>query len=83
MRAPTIIIAASLAGGALAQSSSILRTSRERPSSAARLPGDLVGMSLESDRWNDWTGSLSHPNDFTYTLLDNLKQKTGVAWPIR
>ncbi|KAJ2977670.1 hypothetical protein NQ176_g4237 [Zarea fungicola] len=54
-----------------------------RSNAAAPLPNNLIGFSIKSDRWNDWTGRLSDPNKYTYTLLDNLKQKTGVASPIR
>jgi len=47
------------------------------------LPQDLCGFSIEPDRWPDWAGNVTHRNDFTYTLLNNLKEKTGVAPRIR
>jgi hypothetical protein len=74
---------ASFVGYASALDSFTMVTQFVRPSSAVPLSNNLVGFSIESDRWNDWTGSLSHPNNLTCTLLHNLKQKTGVASPIR
>jgi hypothetical protein len=84
MRAVSFFSNLSLVVGALAQDASVaLTVPSNKPTSASPLANDLVGMSLEADRWNDWTGNLTHPNDFTYTLLDNLKQKTGIAPVIR
>jgi hypothetical protein len=77
------LIVTALAGAALGQSTFDLMTSFKKPPSVAPLPRGLVGLSIEADRWNDWTGNLTHPNDFTYTLLDNLKKKTGEAPSIR
>jgi len=54
-----------------------------RPSCTMPLPQDLCGFSIEPDRWPDWAGNVTHRNDFTYTLLNNLKEKTGVAPRIR
>lgn len=60
-----------------------LRFSSSRPSCAMPLPQDLCGFSIEPDRWPEWAGNTSHRNDFTYTMLSTLKEKTGVAPTIR
>lgn len=60
-----------------------LQFSWDRPSVANPLPQDLCGFSIEPDRWPDWAGNVTNKNGFTYTLLSNLKEKTGVAPRIR
>ncbi|KAJ5826134.1 hypothetical protein N7474_003272 [Penicillium riverlandense] len=57
--------------------------SSSRPEVAVPLPQNLCGLSIEPDRWPDWAGNGTHRNEFTYTLLSNLKEKTGVAPRIR
>lgn len=62
---------------------STLLFSWSQTAAAMPLPPDLCGLSIETDRWPDWAGNVSQKNDFTYTLLNNLKVKTGIAPPIR
>ncbi|KXL43444.1 MAG: glycoside hydrolase family 79 protein [Acidomyces sp. 'richmondensis'] len=54
-----------------------------RPSYAMPLPQDLCGFSIEPDMWPGWAGNKTHRNDFTYMLLNNLTEKSGVAPRIR
>ena len=54
-----------------------------KPRGTFRLPADLNGFSIEADRWPDWAGRVSDKNILTYNLLDNIKQRTGVAPKIR
>jgi hypothetical protein len=54
-----------------------------RSASAMPLPRDLCGLSIEADRFPDWAGNVTHRNEFTYTLMNNLREKTGLAPPIR
>ncbi len=44
---------------------------------------DVAGLSIEEDRWPDWTGNYTAPNTYTIQLLQNLKDRTGVAVPFR
>ncbi|KAH8810928.1 glycoside hydrolase family 79 protein [Xylogone sp. PMI_703] len=80
-----ILICAVVAGTVQAQdaTNSRLQLSWTRPSNAVPLPPDLCGLSVEPDRWPDWAGNVTHRNEFTYRLLNTLKQKTGVAPRIR
>ena len=64
----------------------VLRVSFDRPTYNTYVSTTLAGLSIEGDRWPelarlDW--NLTHPNNYTYTLLNNLKEKTGSAVPIR
>lgn len=75
-----LIAAASLAGAAAAyDATTTIEVAPKRPQGALLFPGNVAGFSLETDRWNEWTGNLSHPNTFTYALLSNLRDRTGVA----
>lgn len=79
------LVFALVAGLAGAQeiTDSRLQFSRSRPSCAMSLPGNLCGFSIEPDRFPDWAGNVTHKNNYTYTLLNTLKQKTGSAPRIR
>ncbi|KAJ8521136.1 hypothetical protein ONZ45_g2122 [Pleurotus djamor] len=52
------------------------------PSTAPTLSPTLLSLSLEQDRWTDWSGSTSR-NEFFFNTLDNIKQLTGEAPQIR
>ena len=71
------------ASASVAQVDSILDLPPFAPYSLQSLPQNLVGMSIEEDRWPDWTGNYTSPNSFTMQLLQNLKDRTGVAIPVR
>ena len=60
-----------------------LNLALKRPDSAKPVPGDLAGLSIEADRFPAWAGNGTERNEFTYTLLNNLKEKTGVPPYIR
>lgn len=77
-----LALVASLAG-AQEIADSRLQFSNSRPSCAMFLPGDLCGFSIEPDRFPDWAGNVTHKNNFTYTLMNTLKQKTGAAPRVR
>lgn len=61
----------------------ILHFTWDQPDLAMPLPQDLCGFSFEADRFPDWAGHVSQRNNFTYNLLNNLKEKTGVPPPVR
>lgn len=42
----------------------------------------LIGLSIEQDRWLDWSGNTSR-NDFFFNTLNNLVGITGQPPPIR
>jgi hypothetical protein len=79
------LVLALVANEACAQTitNSTLYYASERPSSAMSLPANLCGFSIEPDRYPEWAGNYTHKNAFTYTLMDTLKNKTGVAPRIR
>jgi hypothetical protein len=74
-----------VAGAVVAQDDikSNLRMSLGKPSCAVPLPGNLLGFSIEPDRFPDWAGNVSSKNEYTYTLMSDLKEKTGVTPSIR
>jgi hypothetical protein len=78
-------LASTLVCAALAQNDTLstLRVTFDRPDYARYLNPTLAGLSIELDRFPDWAGNLSHPNEYTHALLDNLKQRTGAAVTIR
>ncbi|KAJ7274489.1 glycoside hydrolase family 79 protein [Mycena haematopus] len=55
------------------------------PLSAGNSPsisGNLVSLSIEQDRWLDWSGNITR-NTFFFNTLDNLVSLTGVSPTIR
>jgi hypothetical protein len=80
-----LMLAALTFSTATAQSitNSTLQYLSTRPSCALALPANLCGFSIEADRFPDWAGNVSSRNNYTFTLLNTLKQKTGVAPRIR
>ncbi|KAF4596450.1 Glycoside hydrolase family 79 protein [Pleurotus pulmonarius] len=52
------------------------------PSGAPVISPSLLSLSLEQDRWPDWSGATSR-NDFFFNTLDNLNQITGQPPHIR
>ncbi|KAJ9092041.1 hypothetical protein QFC21_007021 [Naganishia friedmannii] len=54
-----------------------------QPPYAAPLSKELLGLSIEGDRFEDWTGPLGQPNSFTHQALRNLSDRTGTPCPIR
>ncbi|KAF8659043.1 hypothetical protein AX16_001916 [Volvariella volvacea WC 439] len=52
------------------------------PTGAQRVSGSFISLSIEQDRWTDWSGTTSR-NEFFFNVLDNLKQITGEAPRIR
>lgn len=80
-----LALASTLVWAALAQNvtTSTLRVTFDRPDYARYVNPTLAGLSIELDRFPDWAGNLSHPNEYTHALLDTLKQRTGAAVTIR
>jgi hypothetical protein len=62
---------------------STMRVTFDRPDYARYVNPTLAGLSIELDRFPDWAGNISHPNEYTYALLNNLKQRTGAAVTVR
>ncbi|KDR81787.1 hypothetical protein GALMADRAFT_221653 [Galerina marginata CBS 339.88] len=52
------------------------------PSAAPTIAPDLVSLSIELDRWTDWSGTTSR-NAFTFNALNNLGQITGAPPRLR
>lgn len=85
----TTFLASSLALGASAASANsnvgtnpISRIPLKQPKHARELPKDLIGISIESAVVNEWAGTTA-PNQFVNQALNNLKELTGVATPVR
>mgnify|MGYP006950205281 CR=1 FL=1 len=53
------------------------------PSYGQPLSHELLGLSIEGDRFEDWTGPLGHANAYTHQALRNISTRTGVTCPIR
>lgn len=53
------------------------------PKDTEPVANDLQSFSIEFSYFPDFTGNKSHPNEFSRTLLGNLKDITGVAPVIR
>jgi hypothetical protein len=53
------------------------------PPWAQPLSRELLGLSIEGDRFEDWSGPLGSPNKFTHQVLKNISDRTGVTCPIR
>jgi hypothetical protein len=79
----TLAFAAAVCAVAQDVTDTSLRFSWSQPPSAMRLPQDLCGFSIESDRFPHWAGNVTSKNVFTYNLMNNLKEKTGKAPHIR
>ncbi len=48
------------------------------------LSKDLIGLSIEMDRWTSWAGpQVGQPNTFLNQVLDNLSNLTGKPVPLR
>jgi hypothetical protein len=60
-----------------------LELSLEMPDTALPIPAGMCGLSIEADRVVDWAGEPGDANQFTYNLMNNIKERTGVAPPIR
>lgn len=60
-----------------------LELSLEMPDTALPIPAGMCGLSIEADRFVDWAGEPGDANQFTYNLMNNIKDRTGVAPPIR
>ncbi|ETS78715.1 hypothetical protein PFICI_08568 [Pestalotiopsis fici W106-1] len=60
-----------------------LELSLEMPDTALPLPASMCGLSIEADRFVDWAGEPGKANQFTWNLMNNTKEKTGIAPPIR
>ena len=52
------------------------------PSAAPSIAPSLIGLSLEQDRWLDWSGNTSR-NNFFFNTLNNIVGITGQAPHIR
>jgi hypothetical protein len=52
------------------------------PNGSVSVVPNLVGFSLEQDRWTDWAG-LNTRNEFLFNVLDNLRALSGVPPIIR
>jgi hypothetical protein len=50
----------------------------ETPDYAVTVSPALFSFSIEQDRWTDWAGTTA-PNEFTYNVLNNLRDITGTA----
>ncbi|KAJ9112852.1 hypothetical protein QFC19_000407 [Naganishia cerealis] len=58
-------------------SSNTLYIPPHAPPYATRLSNELLGLSIEGDRFEDWTGPLGQPNTFTHQALKNISDRTA------
>lgn len=58
------------------QSSTTINISIPAPNGSIQIPRNLIGFSLEQDRWVDWAG-LDERNQFFFNVLDNMKAISG------
>lgn len=64
------------------QSSATVNISISPPSGSIQVAPNLIGFSLEQDRWTDWAG-LDNRNQFFFNVLDNLRALSGEPPMIR
>ena len=69
--------------GQLASCQVDILISVSQPRTAFHVSQSFVSFSIEADRWLDWVGTISSPNDFFLNTLDNLQQLTGIPPQIR
>ncbi|KAI9152358.1 Polyketide synthase [Paramyrothecium foliicola] len=74
-------IALTVATGVVAEAN--LELNEARPDKALPITGSLLGLSIEADRFPDWSGPFGEQNEFTYRLMNNIKDRTGVPPTIR
>ncbi|KAH7108203.1 hypothetical protein BKA62DRAFT_781574 [Auriculariales sp. MPI-PUGE-AT-0066] len=64
------------AGSTHAQATVVVSVPIAKPTGATKLSQSLIGFSIESDRWPEWTG-IETPNTFWINTLKNLEARTG------
>jgi hypothetical protein len=83
MPTTTTQLTLALCGLAAVQASSVYLPNK-LPAYGKPLPKDLIGLSIEMDRWPSWAGpAVGQPNKFFNQALENLASLTGHAVPIR
>ncbi|KZO89617.1 glycoside hydrolase family 79 protein [Calocera viscosa TUFC12733] len=80
---PRPLLLLPLLGTAAAQTAVTIAVPAAPPAHAQLVPSFPVGLSIEQDRFPDWAGHLGVPNNFTRTLLGNVKDRGGTPPPIR
>ena len=71
-----------LVHGARSQQNDLI-TVPSHPKDTKPVTNDLQSFSIEFSYFPDFAGNKSHPNEFSKTLLGNLKDITGIAPVIR
>lgn len=71
-----------LVHGAQSQQNSMI-TVPSHPKDTKPVANDLQSFSIEFSYFPDFAGNESHPNEFSKTLLGNLKDITGIAPVVR
>lgn len=78
----TLLGVALLLHGAQSQQNDII-TVPSQPKDTKPVANDLQSFSIEFSYFPDFAGNKSHPNEFSKTLLGNLKEITGIAPVVR
>lgn len=78
----TLLGLALLLHGAQSQQNDII-TVPSQPKDTKPVANDLQSFSIEFSYFPDFAGNKSHPNEFSKTLLGNLKDITGIAPVVR
>ena len=69
--------------GQLASCQVDILISVSQPRTAVNVSQSFVSFSIEADRWPEWVGTISSPNNFFLNSLINLQQLTGIPPQIR
>lgn len=80
----SFLAASALVAPSMVNAASSIGLPPSLPKYSKPLNKDLIGLSIEMDRWTSWAGeSIGKPNPFVNQVLSNLASLTGTAVPLR
>lgn len=80
----SFVAASALVAPSVVNAASSIGLPSSLPKWSKPLNKDLLGLSIEMDRWTSWAGeAIGKPNPFVNQALGNLASLTGTAVPLR
>lgn len=80
----SFIAASALVAPSVVNAASSIGLPSSLPKYSKPLNKDLIGLSIEMDRWTSWAGeAIGKPNPFVNQVLSNLASLTGTPVPLR
>lgn len=78
------VLASTLVAPSIANAGSSIGLPPSLPKYSKPLNKDLIGLSIEMDKWTSWAGaSVGQPNTYVNQVLSNLASLTGNPVPLR